>query len=175
MNHLKLLWKKPLPTPRNSLVIFVFVVALLGFIDATYLSIEHYRGVIPPCTIVSGCETVLTGPYSAIFGIPVALLGAIFYLVILVGAFSFLESKKTTLFKWSLLFTLFGFIFSLWFTYAQAFVIGSWCLYCLGSALTSTILFVTAWIVFKKSNFFVGGQDLSRDSYESDRPTGQSL
>lgn len=152
MNHLKNLLTKPLLAPRNSLAIFVLVVALLGFVDSSYLAIEHYRGVIPPCTIVSGCETVLTGPYSAIFGIPVALLGAIFYLVILVGAFSFLESKKTFLFKWALLFTVFGFLFSLWFTYAQAFIIGYWCLYCLGSALTSTILFVTACFIFRDSN-----------------------
>jgi uncharacterized membrane protein len=128
----------------------LLIVALLGFADATYLTVEHYQGVIPPCSVVSGCETVLTSAYSVIAGVPVSLLGAVFYFIVLVGVFSFLESKKTVLLKWSLLFTIFGILFSLWFIYVQAFILGAWCLYCLGSALTSTILFVTACISLKK-------------------------
>jgi uncharacterized membrane protein len=125
-------------------------VALLGFADATYLTIEHYQGVIPPCSVVSGCETVLTSQYSVIAGVPVSLLGALFYLAILVGVFAYLESKKTTAFKWAMLLTVFGLLFSLWFIYVQAVILGAWCLYCIGSALTSTILFVIACVVFKK-------------------------
>ena len=46
-------------------VVFLFIVALIGFADASYLTVEHYRNVIPPCT-TSGCETVLTSSYSTI-------------------------------------------------------------------------------------------------------------
>jgi len=150
MKHLKHLLTQPLAALPTSLAVFLLVIALLGFADASYLTIEHYQGVIPPCTLVSGCEAVLTSSYSVIFGMPVSLLGAIYYLVISIGIFSFLESKKTTLLKWVLLLTVFGMIFSLWFLYVQAFILGSYCLYCLGSVLTSTILFVTACVVAKK-------------------------
>jgi uncharacterized membrane protein len=150
MKHLKLLLTRPLAALPTSLAVFLLIVALLGFADATYLTVEHYQGVIPPCSVVSGCETVLTSAYSVIAGVPVSLLGAVFYFIVLVGVFSFLESKKTVLLKWSLLFTIFGILFSLWFIYVQAFILGAWCLYCLGSALTSTILFVTACISLKK-------------------------
>jgi uncharacterized membrane protein len=125
-------------------------VALLGFADATYLTIEHYQGVIPPCSVVSGCETVLTSQYSVIAGVPVSLLGALFYLAILVGVFAYLESKKTSTLKWALLLTVFGLLFSLWFIYVQGVILDAWCLYCIGSAITSTILFVTACVVLKK-------------------------
>ena len=150
MKHLKQLLKRPLQTVPTKLAVFLLVIALLGFADATYLTIEHYQGVIPPCTVVSGCETVLTSGYSVIAGVPVSLLGAIYYFVVLVGVFAFLESKKTAPLKWVLFFTIFGMIFSLWFIYVQAAILGAWCLYCLGSALTSTVLFVTACIVLKK-------------------------
>lgn len=150
MKSLKQLLKQPLRALPTKLAIFLLIVALLGFADATYLTVEHYKGDIPPCTIVAGCETVLTSSYSVITGVPVSLLGAIFYFVMLVGIFSFIESKKTGLLKWALLLTIFGFLFTLWFTYVQAFIIGAFCLYCLGSALTSTVLFVTAVIIFKK-------------------------
>lgn len=150
MKNLKQLLKQPLDQLPTSLAVFILVVALLGFIDASYLAVEHYKGVIPPCTIVSGCELVLTSSYSFILGVPVSLLGAIYYLIVLIGISSYLESKKTKLLKLTLLFTFFGFLFSLWFLYLQAFVIGAYCLYCLGSALTSITLFVTACVVFKK-------------------------
>ena len=150
MKNLKQLLTQPLSKLPTSLTIFLLVVALIGFVDASYLAVEHYRGVIPPCTIVSGCELVLTSSYSFILGIPVSLLGAIYYFVVLVGISAYLESKNTRLLKWTLLLTIFGLLFSLWFLYVQAFVIGAYCLYCLGSALTSTALFVTACVVFKK-------------------------
>ncbi len=150
MKHLKLWFKQPLKPLPTSLAVFILVVALLGFADSAYLAIEHYSGVIPPCTIVSGCETVLTSSYSVVAGIPVSLLGAVFYLVVLIGIFSFLESKKTVLLKWALLLTFVGFLFTLWFLYVQAFILGAFCIYCIGSALTSTVLFVIACVTFAK-------------------------
>lgn len=150
MKHLKRLFNQPLSAISTKLAVFLLVVALLGFIDSGYLTIEHYQGAIPPCSVVSGCETVLTSSYSVIMGVPVSLLGAIFYFIIMVGALSFIESRKTTLLKWTLMLTVFGMLFTLWFLYVQAFIIGAWCLYCLGSALTSTVLFITAIYILKK-------------------------
>lgn len=150
MQNLKNLFAKPLQLPPNSVVIFLLVVALIGFVDASYLTIEHFQGRIPPCSITGGCEQVLTSSYSQIFGIPVSLMGAVFYLLVLVGAFSYLESKNTTFLKWTLILTIPALFFSLWFVYIQVFVLYSYCIYCLGSFLTSTILFVTAMEIFWK-------------------------
>jgi uncharacterized membrane protein len=124
--------------------------ALIGFADATYLTVEHYRNVIPPCSVVSGCEQVLTSAYSTIAGLPVSLIGAIYYFSVLLGAAAYLESRKTFFLKWALLLSILGFLASLWFVYLQVFVIHSLCAYCLGSAVTSTVLGVTALVVFSK-------------------------
>jgi uncharacterized membrane protein len=150
MNHLKNLLKTQLALVPTSLAIAILVVAVLGFADAAYLTIEHYRGTIPPCSVVSGCETVLTSSYSIIAGIPVSLLGAIYYLLIAIGVFAYIDTKKTVILKWTLSITIFGLLMSLWFIFLQAFVIKAWCLYCLGSAVTSITLFVLANVVFKK-------------------------
>lgn len=155
MKSLKQLLNKPLRPISNKIAILLFVIALLGFADASYLTIEHYSGVIPPCSVTGGCETVLTSAYSTVFGVPVALGGAIFYLFILVSIFIYFESKNTKLLKWSLLLTILGFIASLWFVYVQAFILHSYCVYCLGSFSTSTILFVIATYIFKKQSDFV--------------------
>ncbi len=150
MNNLKHLLTRPLRAVPNSLVIFVLIIALIGFADSTYLVIEHYQGVIPPCSIIGGCELVLTSVYASIIGIPVSLLGAIYYFIILVGSFAYLDTKKTEILKWTMLFTVFGILASPWFVFLQVFIIKSYCVYCLGSVITSTILFVMACVIFKR-------------------------
>jgi uncharacterized membrane protein len=147
--HLKHLLKRPLQEVPNRIVTVLFVIALLGFCDASFLTIEHYRNVIPPCT-TAGCETVLTSSYSTILGIPVALFGMIYYLLISIGLFAHIEGKHEPSLRVVLLITIVGFVMSLWFVAAQAFIIHSYCLYCLGSATISTILFGSSIYVLKK-------------------------
>jgi uncharacterized membrane protein len=126
-------------TPR-WLRVSILVVALIGFLDAMYLTANHYLGVVPPCFVVQGCEQVTTSSYALILGIPVALLGAIYYLVIFALALRFSEKKQFRMLQLLHLATAVGFIMSLWFLYAQAFIIKAWCMYCLGSAGTSILL-----------------------------------
>ncbi len=118
------------------------VLSLLGFLDAAYLTLEHYRGVVPPCSVVQGCEQVTTSGYSMIFGIPVALLGALYYLIILLFSIAYLDTQNDRWLRQAAFFTPLGFLASLWFIYLQAVIIRAWCLYCIGSATTSTLLFV---------------------------------
>ena len=141
--------KRPLQAVPNKAVVVLFVFAILGFSDASFLTIEHYQNRIPPCT-TAGCETVLTSPYSSMFGVPVALLGMIYYLVIALGLFAHIEGKHEPSLRAVLLLTVCGFLMSMWFIGAQAFLIHAWCLYCLGSATISTILFGSSLYVLKK-------------------------
>ncbi len=128
----------------------MLAVALIGFADATYLTIEHFRGVIPPCTLTADCDLVLTSSYAIFLGIPVALIGTFYYLAILVGLFAYLDTKKTAILKWTLLFTIFGLLVSFSLIYIQVFVLYSYCIYCIGSALISTILFISAMEIIEK-------------------------
>jgi uncharacterized membrane protein len=150
MTNLKQLFSRPLQAVPYSFVVALLVVAVLGFVDALYLTIEHYENVIPPCTITGGCETVLTSAYSSILGMPVSLGGVIYYLLVLIGIFAYLNGRHEKLFRWALILTFIGFLASLWFLFVQAFILHAYCLYCLGSALTSTILFVIAVVIFRK-------------------------
>lgn len=150
MQTLKNLLTRPLRQVPTSLAIAVLVVALIGFADASYLVIEHYQGVVPPCTITAGCEKVLTSAYSEVFGIPVSLPGAVFYLIVAAGAVAYLEGKHEEIFRYALQFTVFGILASIWFVFLQMFVIHSYCAYCLGSAITSTLLFILARVILHR-------------------------
>lgn len=161
MKHLKRSLTLPLAPASSVAVIILLIMAVLGFADAAYLTIEHYRGVIPPCSVLQGCETVLTSSYSVIFGVPVSLMGGLYYLLVAIGAFMYLESKHgkgeiaayhASVLKWTLIITALGFGMSLWFVYIQLFVLHSICIYCMGSAITSIALFIIAIAMLRHSS-----------------------
>ncbi len=131
------------------------LLSIVGLIDATVLTIEHYTRDGLSCSFTGGCERVLTSQYSElpIVGIPIALLGVVFYGVVLfLVMFSVINRepiRRLPILAWSTI----GFVSSLSLTYIQAFIIKAWCQYCLISALTSTLIFVSAvvyWFLTRK-------------------------
>jgi len=130
-------------SPLQKLPIAAVILALGGLVDSIYLTVKHLKDEVVPCSVISGCETVLTSPYAEIGGVPLAAFGAAAYF----GAFSLaLLAAFGNRNAW----VLFGIAatgmagFTLWLLYLQAFVIGAFCQFCLISAATSLGLFVVA-------------------------------
>lgn len=122
----------------------LIVLSFLGFLDAAYLTANHYLGVPVPCSI-EGCETVLTSDYATtIFNLPIALFGAVYYFIIFLLALNYLNSYRRHLLVKIVLLTGAGVLASLYFVYLQLYVIEAICLYCLGSATITTLLFITS-------------------------------
>lgn len=128
--------------PSNKLVALFGLLALIGFIDASYLTLKYFLGGPIPCFVASGCDTVTTSVYARMIGIPVALLGAFYYLAILVLLVAFFDSRWIFPFFVASYATILGFVMSLWFVFVQAFLLKAFCFYCLISATTSTLLFL---------------------------------
>lgn len=128
----------------------VVILALIGFADAAYLTAEHYLNAIPPCTLTSGCETVLTSKFSTIGPVPIAAFGAVYYLVVFLLSMNVTSvndrSKLSHTRSLQLIVGLtgVGFLASLGLIYLQVFILKALCLYCLVSAGTSTLLFTSS-------------------------------
>ncbi len=146
-------------SPGRPWLPFVFLgLAAIGFTDATWLTVKHFTQTIVPCSLTHGCELVTTSVYSTILGIPVALLGSIFYFTMIAGTFIALESGNQKIFRYVTRLTIAGFLASLWFVAAQIFIIHAICQWCMGSAITSTLLFTLS--------FFVVSETLTPDKTE---------
>ncbi len=135
----------------NWIIAAFFITALIGFIDATFLAIEHYRGEVPPCSIISGCEKVTSSEYSEVFGIPLALFGAVYYFALLFSIIAYFDLKKAIILKIAALITPIGLLASLYFIYLQLIIIKAICLYCMISAAASIALFVLGMIILRAS------------------------
>jgi uncharacterized membrane protein len=137
------------PLSKGGLI-FLFVIAALGFADAAYLTIEHYMNSIPPCSIGS-CETVLTSQYASVLGLPVSLFGAIFYLLILVLLKMYVDSKSATAINVAATLSMLGAIISIVLIALMVFVINAICIYCMVSDILTIILCVAFWFILKKA------------------------
>ena len=122
-------------------VSYVFL-TLAGLADTSYLAAKHFAGTPVNCSVLSGCDKVLASPYAVVgSNIPLALLGAFYYFLLLVLVLVYLQNKNKSA---ALLFfglSALGFLFSIWLTYLQFFVIRALCFYCLSSAGFTAILF----------------------------------
>jgi uncharacterized membrane protein len=118
--------------------------AIIGLGVATYLTVVHYVGFQAlACTGGHGghssCQTVQSSIYSKLAGIPVALMGAIGYLLIL-GSLLIRDREETRLATLGL--TIFGFGFSAYLTYRELHSIHAICEWCVSSAVILTLLFI---------------------------------
>ena len=125
----------------KSIALFFLGFSLLGLVDASYLTYEHYANKFVPCNI-GGCEQVLSSEYSEIYGIPTALLGVGYYLTIITIILVYRKTKNVSILKYLSYFTAIGFIVSVFLVYLQFAIIKSICPYCMFSAFTSTTLFI---------------------------------
>lgn len=117
------------------------VVALVGLADSVYLAVKHFTAEPVPCSLVEGCEKVLTSPYAEVVGVPIAAAGAAAYFIAFALAVlaAYGDGRMWKLFG-GLATLMAG--FSLWLIYLQAAVIGAFCQFCLISAATSLTLFL---------------------------------
>jgi uncharacterized membrane protein len=117
------------------------ILTLIGIGVAGYLTYVHYAGIKPACTAGGGCEKVQTSTYSALLGVPVALMGLVAYVTIL--GLLLAPSSETTRFA-IVGITTAGFAFSAYLTYRELFSIHAICEWCVSSAVILTVLMFLA-------------------------------
>ena len=77
------------------------------------------------------CDLVNRSTYSAIHGVPVALLGLLGYLVLFVLSWRATRRSESLRFVASLI----GLAFALYLAYIEAYILAVWCLLCIGSMI----------------------------------------
>jgi uncharacterized membrane protein len=133
----------------NKFILYSAILGFFGFLDSLYLTILHYRNVIPPCTI-HGCETVLTSVYSMIGPFPLALFGVLFYLTVIIVSLLIVVEGRRQFLKFFHFAVLVGFLVSVVLFFVQFSIIKSFCQYCLLSEAIATGLLVLSLLKLKQ-------------------------
>lgn len=102
------------------------------------------------CTFGADCETIVRGQFSSFLGVGLEVYGGFYYLLILISyiAFYSLDFGFEPILKLSIVvISGLAFFMSLALTFIQAFVIKTWCSWCLISAGISTGIFILGLIL----------------------------
>lgn len=117
----------------------IMALALVGVYLAVRALQIHYSTGLTPCSIndVWDCGVVNRGPYSVIYGVPVALIGIVGYSFLFV-----IEALK----KWRIMAaaSVAALGFSLYLTRIEASILQTWCEYCVGSLITISLITLLA-------------------------------
>jgi uncharacterized membrane protein len=117
--------------------------AVAGLAIAAYLLAVRLLGEAPACGPVKGCETVAASEYSTVLGLPVALFGVGFSLILSAACLAWWRRAIPWALYLAYGFGLAGIIAVGYLTYLEIFVIGAICIWCAAYALT----IVAGWIL----------------------------
>jgi uncharacterized membrane protein len=105
----------------------LFLIALAGLGVAAYLTWVHYDENVLVCTAGGGCEAVQQSSYAVLAGVPVALLGVVFYATTLALVAWDAPVARTTCAGLAVG----GLAFAAYLVALQLFVIDALCAWCL--------------------------------------------
>ncbi|MFT5359939.1 MAG: putative membrane protein [Candidatus Paceibacteria bacterium] len=130
---------------------FVFLLATMvslgGLFIAYYIYSTKKKNETLVCPLDGSCDTVIKSTYSKFLGLPVDLLGIIYYGVTMLGyllLFVGLIPYTPVISILSILIAVSGALFSIYLVSIQGFVLKEWCTWCLISAFVSFLIAIFA-------------------------------
>lgn len=131
------------PPPPATLTRLIPFVAFAGLLVAAYLAYVETQAVEAVCGPVGDCNAVQTSPYAYLFNVPLGVIGAGGYLVIL-GLWTWMRRGASIAAPLLLGASTFGLLFSIYLTYLEPFVIRAVCAWCLASAAIMALLAIAS-------------------------------
>jgi uncharacterized membrane protein len=123
-----------------------WVLAIGGLGVSTYLTITHFDSSVPLVCSDKGfvnCGLVTSSPQSYVLGIPVAVLGLVFYVFMVAAASPWAWRSRYPAVAWARLASVVvGIVFVLYLVYTELFTLKAICLWCTSVHSITFVLFV---------------------------------
>ena len=153
---------------EKFLNLFLIAAALGGFALSFFIFISKRKAKPIACPMDGHCDDVVRSEFSKFFGVPVEILGMLYYAVAAAAysVFYFYSGLAVPLAAFAMFgLASFSFLFSLYLTFIQAFSLKQWCVWCLASAGLSSFIFL-ANVFYVKLGFAVIPAEIFEEFYE---------
>ncbi|HLC51626.1 MAG TPA: vitamin K epoxide reductase family protein [Candidatus Nanoarchaeia archaeon] len=133
----------------KNLIYTLLAISLLGLVTSLYLVKDHYQAVGSACDFSAtiSCSIVNSSIFSEIFNVPVAVLGAIWFVFLAGIAWQSLKKKE---YLWALLVWNVGGLFSVIYLAIAEIILKALCPFCtIVHALVITSL-ILSYLIYKK-------------------------
>ena len=145
---------QPAMTSGSRWILSVIVVLALAGVAVSSISLYHHYDKSESSFCDFGgkfnCDIVNRSIYSTVFGVPVALIGILGYILLI--ALAQLRRRNKINGKSLLLASFGGLGFALYLTYIEGFVLAEWCVLCLSSLVLIFFITVLSAAVAVRSN-----------------------
>ena len=123
----------------------LYVLGFVGVLDTLYLMYHKLSGTEVACIFFpkEWCQKVQHSTYSKTFGIPNSFAGFAMYVAILTLTALYVAGSAP--FWYIQAIVTFGFAFSMYFTFIQAFVLRAFCTWCVVSAINFALMLLAVW------------------------------
>ena len=130
---------------------FIIILAAIGLGICLYLYSLHAALLLgeiksgPLCGADGGlgCQSVASGPYSSMMGLPLATWGAVFYCALALlgfGGVIFWRDSGRVFLRWAFCLAVFGFAFDLYLAYTMVFRIQAICWLCVTTYVINVVI-----------------------------------
>lgn len=116
------------------------ILSFIGLADSSYLSVISFTQSKVPCVAGLACEKVLTSAFSHIGVIPIALIGAIYYLALSALFLGYLDRTNSKYLRWAFKLIILGTFAEVGLVSLQLFVIHAICPFCMISAVVTFLI-----------------------------------
>jgi uncharacterized membrane protein len=120
--------------------------AMIGIGLGVYLTIAHYTTPVLlacPETGIVNCAKVTTSSYAEILGVPLALLGLLYFIAMLPLQLPVAwRSQNIWVRRGRLIMSASGILMIMWLIYVELFKLNAICLYCTGVHTVTLLLFI---------------------------------
>lgn len=134
----------------NRILLAISLLAVVGMVLSAVSLKNHYSGEKTEYCDLSenfNCDLVNRSVYSRVGPVPVAAIGLVGYGVL----FGLSRARRRATSALMLAGAVVGLAFSLYLTYVEAYVLGVWCVLCLGSLATVVGITALAVVAVKRS------------------------
>lgn len=133
--------------------VLIAVFGVLGMAIMVYLAVLHYidGGTFCDISNIVSCSIVTSSIYAEIFGVPVAILGILYFGLVL-GLIFF--DRKPRAFQRVALLTLFVLVPSLYLTFTEAFFLKAYCFVCESAKVVMVAILIPAIFACRKEMKF---------------------
>ncbi len=139
--------------------VIVFILGVCGFFVAFHIY-KKKRGNQPlVCPIRFDCHTVVHSNYAKFFGIPVEILGMLYYLSIIVGYLFLIFSPAALSDNFIvalIVLSLIAFLFSAYLIGVQIFILKKGCSWCIVSAFICLAIFLVTVFAYDVMSIWQG-------------------
>lgn len=130
---------------QKNLNRIIFVFSILGLIISAFLTYEYLQPTPVVCPLTgNGCELVRKSEYSQILGISIPYIGIIYYFLTAIVSIYLSQNYKKIFDKLRLFAAFLSFMFGVYLTYLEAYVIKAYCFWCISSFVISIIILALA-------------------------------